>query len=122
MVISQGDIYWVDLDEPSGSEPGYKHPHVVIQNNVFNASKINTVIVCALTSNIKRVQAPGNVLLEQNEADLPKQSVVLVSQVFTVDKSQLGEFIGRVSEHRVRQILDGLALLTEPRDLAQALR
>jgi len=122
MVISQGDIYWVDLDEPSGSEPGYKHPHVVIQNNVFNASKINTVIVCALTSNIKRVQAPGNVLLEQNEADLPKQSVVLVSQVFTVDKSQLGEFIGRVSEHRVRQILDGIALLTEPRDLAQALR
>ena len=122
MVISQGDIYWVDLDEPSGSEPGYKHPHVVIQNNVFNASKINTVIVCALTSNIKRVQAPGNVLLEKNEADLPKQSVVIVSQVFTVDKSQLGEFIGRVSEHRVRQILDGLALLTEPRDLAQALR
>jgi len=117
MVISQGDIYWVDLDEPSDSEPGYKHPHVVIQNNVFNASKINTVIVCALTSNIKRAQAPGNVLLEQNEADLPKQSVVLVSQVFTVDKSQLGEFIGRVSEYRVRQILDGIALLTEPRDL-----
>jgi mRNA interferase MazF len=118
MVISQGDINWVDLDEPSGSEPGYKHPHVVIQNNVFNASKINTVIVCALTSNIKRAQAPGNVFLEQNEANLPKQSVVLVSQVFTVNKSQLGEFIGRVSEPRVRQILDGIALLTEPRDLA----
>jgi mRNA interferase MazF len=117
MVISQGDIYWVDLDEPSGSEPGYKHPHVVIQNNVFNVSKINTVLVCALTSNMKRAQAPGNVLLEQNEANLPKQSVVLVSQVFTVDKSQLGEFIGRLSEHRVRQILDGIALLTEPRDL-----
>ena len=117
MVIKQGDIFWVELEEPSGSEPGYSHPHVVVQNNVFNASKINTVIVCALTSNLKRAQAPGNVLLEQNEGNLPKQSVVLVSQIFTVDKSQLGEFIGRLSEHRVRQILEGLYLLTDPRNL-----
>ena len=117
MVVNQGDIYWVELDEPSGSEPGYSHPHVIVQNNVFNASKINTVIVCALTSNLKRAQAPGNVLLEQNEGNLPKQSVVLVSQIFTVDKSQLGEFIGQVSERRVRQILDGIYLLTEPRNI-----
>jgi mRNA interferase MazF len=117
MVINQGDIYWVELEEPTDSEPGYSHPHVVVQNNVFNTSKINTVIVCALTSNLKRAQAPGNVLLEQGEADLPKQSVVLVSQVFTVHKSQLGEFIGKVSDHQVRQILDGIYLLTEPRDL-----
>jgi mRNA interferase MazF len=117
MVINQGDLYWVDLDEPSGSEPGYRHPHVVVQNNVFNASKINTVVVCALTSNLKRAQAPGNVLLEPNESNLPKPSVVLVSQIFTVDKSQLGEFIGKLSEHRVRQILDGIRLLTEPRNL-----
>jgi mRNA interferase MazF len=117
MVIHQGDIYWVELDEPSGSEPGYSHPHVIVQNNVFNASKINTVIVCALTSNLKRAQAPGNVLLEQNEGSLPKQSVVLVSQIFTADKSQLGEFIGKLSERRVRQILDGIYLLTEPRNL-----
>ncbi|MBA4379710.1 MAG: type II toxin-antitoxin system PemK/MazF family toxin [Anaerolinea sp.] len=117
MVINQGDIYWVDLDEPSGSEPGYRHPHVVVQNNVFNASKINTVVVCALTSNIKRTQAPGNVLLEQGEGNLPKQTVVLVSQIFTVDKSQLGEFVGKLSERRVRQILEGIYLLTEPRNL-----
>lgn len=117
MVIHQGEIYWVELDEPTGSEPGYSHPHIIVQNNVFNASKINTVIVCALTSNIKRAQAPGNVLLEQGEGDLPKQSVVLVSQIFTVDKSQLGEFIGKVSENRVRQILEGIYLLTEPRNL-----
>ena len=117
MVVNQGDIYWVELDEPSGSEPGYSHPHVIVQNNVFNASKINTVIVCALTSNLKRAQAPGNVLLEQNEGNLPKHSVVLVSQIFTVDKSQLGEFIGQVSERRVRQILDGIYLLTEPRNI-----
>src|SRR6185369_2092570 len=117
MVVNQGDIYWVELDEPSGSEPGYSHPHVIVQNNVFNVSKINTVIVCALTSNLKRAQAPGNVLLEQNEGNLPKQSVVLVSQIFTVDKTQLGEFIGKLSERRVRQILDGIYLLTEPRNL-----
>ncbi|MFZ5821949.1 MAG: type II toxin-antitoxin system PemK/MazF family toxin [Chloroflexota bacterium] len=117
MVISQGDLYWIELEAPSGSEPGYSHPHVVVQNNVFNASKINTVIVCALTSNVKRAQAPGNVLLEQGEGNLPKQSVVLVSQVFTVGKSQLGEFIGRLSGHRVNQILAGISLLTEPRNL-----
>jgi mRNA interferase MazF len=117
MVINQGDIYWVDFDEPSGSEPGYSHPHVIVQNNVFNASKINTVILCALTSNIKRAKAPGNVLLEQGEGNLPKQSVVLVSQIFTVDKSQLGEFIGKLSASRVRQVLEGVNLLIEPRDL-----
>jgi mRNA interferase MazF len=117
MVINQGDIYWIELDEPTGSEPGYSHPHVVVQNNVFNASRINTVIVCALTSNIKRAEAPGNVLLEKGEANLSKQSVVLVSQIFTVDKSQLGEFIGTLSERRVRQIIDGIYLMTEIRNL-----
>jgi mRNA interferase MazF len=117
MVINQGDIYWIELEEPKGSEPGYSHPHVVIQNNVFNASKINTVIVCVLTSNLKRAQAPGNVLLEKGEANLPKQSVVLVSQIFTVDKSQLGEFIGTLSEQRVNQILEGIYLMTEIRNL-----
>jgi mRNA interferase MazF len=117
MVISQGDIYWIELEEPSGSEPGYSHPHVVVQNNVFNASKMNTVIVCPLTSNVKRAQAPGNVLLELGEGNLPKQSVVLVSQNFTVDKSQLGKFIGKLSERRVSQIFEGIHLLTEPRNL-----
>ncbi len=117
MVINQGDIYWIELEEPEGSEPGYSHPHVVIQNNVFNASKINTVIVCVLTSNLKRAQAPGNVLLEKGEGNLPKQSVVLVSQIFSVDKSQLGEFIGTLSEQRVRQILEGIYLMTEIRNL-----
>ena len=117
MVINQGDIVWSDLDEPSGSEPGYRHPHVVVQNNVFNRSRINTVIVCALTSNLKRAAAPGNVLLEPREANLPKQSVVNVSQIFTVDKSQLGEKIGTLSSRRVREILDGVRLLLEPREL-----
>ena len=113
-MITQGDIFWVELDEPSGSEPGYRHPHVVVQNNLFNRSRINTVVVCALTSNLKRAAAPGNVLLDPGEANLPKQSVVNVSQVFTVDKSQLGVKIGALSPVRVREILDGIGLLLEP--------
>ena len=117
MVINQGDVYWIELEEPTGSEPGYSHPHVVVQNNVFNASRISTVIVCALTSNRKRAEAPGNVLLEKGEAHLPKESVVLVSQIFTVDKSQLGEFIGTLSELRLKQIIEGIYLMTEIRNL-----
>jgi mRNA interferase MazF len=117
VVINQGDIFWVELDEPTGSSPGYRHPHVVIQNNVFNRSRINTVVVCALTSNLKRAAAPGNVLLEAGEADLPKQSVVVISQLFTVDKSQLSEHIGTLSKQRIRQIIDSMRLLTEPREI-----
>jgi mRNA interferase MazF len=114
MVINQGDVFWVDLGDPVGSAPGYRHPHVVIQNNLFNRSRINTVVVCALTSNIKRAAAPGNVPLNPAEAGLPKQSVVVVSQIFTVD-----EYIGTLSENRVHQILNGIKLLTEPRDIEE---
>ena len=117
MVIQQGDIFWIELDEPSGSAPGYTHPHVVVQNNVFNQSRINTVVVCVLSSNLKRANAPGNVLLEPEEANLPKQSVVMVSQLFTVDKSSLGDLIGTLSKRRVRQILDGIKLILEPREI-----
>ncbi|MFQ5343694.1 MAG: type II toxin-antitoxin system PemK/MazF family toxin [Anaerolineae bacterium] len=119
MVINQGEVHWVDLGEPSGSGPGYRHPHVVIQNNVFNRSRINMVVVCVLTSNLKRAQAPGNVLLAKGEANLPKQSVVNVSQIFTVDKEDLVERIGVLSRARVRQILDGVSLLLEPREVDQ---
>jgi len=114
MVINQGDIYWIDLADPIGSAPGYLHPHVIIQNDAFNQSQISTVVVCALTSNLKRASAPGNVLLKPGEANLPKQSVVNISQVFTVDRSQLGQKIGELSPRRVHEILDGLYLLLEP--------
>lgn len=117
MVINQGDIFWVEVDEPTGSEPRYTHPHVVVQNNLFNQSKIRTVIVCVLTSNLKYADVPGNVALEKGEANLPKASVVNVSQMLTVDKTQLGEYIGTVSSRRVEEILDGISLLLEPRDL-----
>lgn len=117
MVINQGEIYWIDLEAPRGSEPGYRHPHVVVQNNLFNHSQIRTMVVCPLTSNLKRANAPGHVLLEKREAGLSKQSVVNVSQIFTVDKSQLSDYIGTLSSKRVRQILDGIKLVLEPRDV-----
>lgn len=115
-MISQGDIYWIELDEPEGSEPGYKHPHVIVQNNLFNSSKIKTVLVCPLTTNLKRATAPGNLLIEKKESSLPKDSVVNVSQVFTVDKSQLDEYIGTLSAKRMAEILDGIRLVLEPRE------
>ena len=116
MVIKQGDVFWIDLGDPSGSEPGYRHPHVVIQNNVFNSSHINTVVVCALTSNLKRAKSPGNVKLEKGEANLPKQSVVNVTQIYTVNKADLVEKIGSLSSSRLDQVLQGIQLLMAPRD------
>jgi len=116
-MIKQGDIYWVDFGEPSGSGPGYKHPHVVIQNNIFNESRINTVVVCALTSNLKWAKSPGNVLLKKGEANLMKDSVVNISQIVTIDKSFLTEKIGSLSKSKLKQIIEGLRLLTEPREI-----
>ncbi|RQD67926.1 MAG: type II toxin-antitoxin system PemK/MazF family toxin [Desulfonatronovibrio sp. MSAO_Bac4] len=117
MVINQGDIFWIDLTEPSGSEPGYRHPHVIIQNNLFNRSRINTVIACPLTSNLKRAAAPGNVLLKKGEANLPKKSVVNISQIFTVNKSDLSEKIGSLKNGRFQEVLQGIKLITEPREV-----
>ncbi|RUM44159.1 MAG: type II toxin-antitoxin system PemK/MazF family toxin [Desulfocapsa sp.] len=117
MVIQQGEIYWVDLGEPNGSEPGYMHPHIVIQNNLFNSSLINTVVMCSLTSNLKRGSSPGNVILKKGEANLPKKSVINITQIYTVDRNDLCEKIGAVSSDRVKEILSGIQLLTEPREL-----
>lgn len=116
MVINQGDIYWIELDEPEGLEPGYKHPHVIVQNNLFNCSKIKTVLVCPLTTNLKRSSAPGNVLLEKKESNLPKASVVNVSHVFTVDKTQLDEYVGTLTSKRMNEVLNGIKLVLDPRE------
>ncbi len=116
MVIKQGDIFWVDLGKPSGSEPAYLHPHLIVQNNVFNSSRINTVVTCLLTSNVKRGREPGNVLLDKNEANLPKQSVVNITQIYTLDKSKLGDKIGSLSVKRTEQVLMGIDLLLHPMD------
>lgn len=106
--IHRGDLFWIEPDESRGSVPGYAHPHVVVQDDVFNHSRVSTVVVCALTSNLKRANEPGNVLLEAGEGNLPKQSVVVVSQVSSVEKARLGERIGALSDARVEQILAGL--------------
>lgn len=119
MVIEQGDVFWLDLGDPTGSGPAYRHPHVVVQNNLFNRSRINTVIVCMITSNLKLGNAPGNVSLKEGEANLSKPSVVNVSQVYTADKSELVEKIGTLSPARVRKILEGIQLFLQPRDVRE---
>ncbi len=112
--MNQGDIFWVDLDEPVGSAPGYLRPVVIVQNDALNTGRIRTTIVCILTTNLKRAASPGNVLLEKGEANLPKQSVVNVSQIYTISKYALGEYVGTLSKKRVQQIVAGIQLLIEP--------
>jgi mRNA interferase MazF len=106
--IHRGDVFWLEADDSRGDVPGYAHPHVVVQDDVFNHSRIATVVVCALTSNLHRASEPGNVLLDEGEANLPRQSVVIVSQISSVEKARLGERIGSLSAERVDQILAGL--------------
>jgi mRNA interferase MazF len=117
MIIGQGDVFWLDTRTPRGSAPGFRHPYVVVQNDVFNASRIQTTVLCAVTSNLARAKAPGNLLLRKGEANLPRPSVVNVSQVVTVDKSVLREKIGTLSSRRVQEIVAGLRLVFEPREL-----
>lgn len=117
MVVRQGEIYWADLGTPQASEPGYHRPVVIVQGNAFNRSRLATTVVCILTSKLERADFPGNILLYPGECHLPKQSVVLISQVYTIDKTQLEEQIGILSRSRMRQVLDGLRMLTEPDDL-----
>jgi len=108
MVIHRGDLFWVGPDDSRGPAPSYRHPHVVVQDDVFNHSRITTVVVCALSTNLHKASEPGNVLLDVGEGDLPEQSVVVVSQISSVDKARLGERIGSLSEARVEEILAGL--------------
>lgn len=115
MSVCQGDIYWIDMGCPTGSKMAFKHPYVIVQNNIFNKSRINTVLVCALTSNTHKAAIPGNVLLEKDEGNLPRQSVVNISQITTVNKAELTEKIGTLSTKRLYQILDGINLLITPR-------
>lgn len=106
--VQQGDVFWLEPTTVAALGSHQPHPYVVVQDDVFNNSRVTTVIVCALTSNLQRATEPGNVLLQPGEGDLPKQSVVVVSQILSVERSQLGPKIGALSEQRVQQILDGL--------------
>lgn len=106
MNVRQGDLFWISPNESNGIASDHTHPYVVIHDD-----SIRTAVVCALTSNLKRAKEPGNVLLDEGEANLPRQSVVVVSQVSTIDKTQLGEHIGTLAEQRIKQVLAGMRFL-----------
>jgi mRNA interferase MazF len=109
--VRQGEVYWLDFGPVRGSAPAERHPCVVVQSDLFNRSLIGTTVVCVITSNLSRAHAPGNVALKKGDGGLTKPSVVNVSQVLTVDKSELVERIGTLSASAVDAIRDGLQLL-----------
>ena len=109
--IRQGQVYWLDFGPAKGSAPADRHPCVVVQNDIFNQSAVRTTVVCLITSNLSRADAPGNVLLKKGEANLPKASVVNISQVLTVDKAELVEYVGKISGPAAAAVREGLHLL-----------
>ena len=108
--MRQGEVYWLRFGG-SGSEPSGRRPAVVIQHDRFNRSSIQTTIVAAITSNLLLAGMPGNVRLKKGEANLPRPSVVNVTQVRTVDRDRLGERIGALAPRRLRDVLMGLSLV-----------
>ena len=108
--IRQGGVYWVQAFALGAAQEIVGHPHVVLQEDVFNRSRVHSVVVCALTSNLRRAQWPGNVLLEAGEANLPRASVVEVTKVAAVDRAALGAYLGSLPPERVQQILAGMRL------------
>ena len=107
-MIRRGQVWWVDFGEPAGSEPGYRHPALVIQRDEVNASAINTVVVCVLTSNRALARAPGNTLLSKRLTGLPRDSVVNASQIVTVNKGDLGTLAGTLSARAMERVSEGL--------------
>ena len=103
-MIRRGQIWWVDFAEARGSEPGYRHPVLVLQRDEVNASRISTVVVCVLTSNVALAKAPGNTLLPRRTTGLRRDSVANASQIATVNKSDLDEMIGTLP----RSLLDAV--------------
>jgi mRNA interferase MazF len=112
MTIKQGDVYWYSIskDRESRSIP---HPHVVIQDTIINQSRIETLVVCGITTNMKKAYWPGNVLLNTNEANLSKRSIVDVSQIYVIKKNELGEYIGKLYPERVSQIFSGMKMIQD---------
>jgi len=111
MVVERGQVWWADLGEPAGSEPGYRRPVLVVQSDAFNRSRLRTVLAVVLTSNLRLVEAPGNVLVPAKAAGLPKDSVANVSQIITVDRDFLTEPAGRLRGQLLHDIENGLRLV-----------
>ncbi len=109
--MTRGEIWWASLPEPAGSEPGYRRPVVIVQSDAFNRSRIRTVVVVALTSNLQLAAAPGNVLLGKRDTDLPRDSVANVSQVVTLDRSVLTERVTMLSDNLLKEVESGLRLV-----------
>ena len=107
-MISQGEVWWADLPEPSGSEPGFRRPVVVVQGEAFNRSQISTVVCVPLTSDLRWAEAPGNVLLASKVTGLSKDSVANVSQLVTLDKSSLTDRAGKLSKAKPDLVLFGI--------------
>jgi len=110
VVIRRGEIWWADLQQPQGSEPGFRRPLLIVQADAFNQSRIPTTIGVVLTSNLRLLDAPGNVLLAKRASGLPKDSVANVSQVVTVDQAVLSERAGRISGDLLAAVDAGLRL------------
>jgi len=108
LVIAQADVWWADLPEPRGSEPGYYRPVIVIQSDALNASRIATVLCVMLTSELKWAKSPGNVLLGKAATGLPRDSVANVSAIATLDKSRLIERAGRLSRAKMNLVFTGI--------------
>lgn len=110
-MVKRGQIWWAEPPEPQASEPGYRRPVIIVQADEFTASRLNTVIVVAVTSNLRLAEAPGNVKLKQSDTGLSKESVANVSQILTLDKTFLTEQVGQLSRPTLQQIEDGLLLV-----------
>lgn len=110
-MISQGEIWWADLDDPEGSEPGFRRPVLVVQGGTLNFSQISTVVCVPLTSNLNWAEAPGNVRLSARTTGLPKDSVANVSQIVTLDKSSLTRRVGKLSQKKIDLVLAGVDII-----------
>jgi len=108
--VNRGEVWWATLNEPGGSEPGYRWPVVVISSNEFNQSRISTVVVATVTSNTRLANAPGNFPVSSRESGLSKDSVINVSQFLTLDKSFLSEKSGNLSTRKLMVLNEELRL------------
>ena len=111
MVVSQGDVCWAELDEPTGSGPGFRRPVLVVQCDAVNRSRIGTVVCVPITSNTKWASAPGNVLLKSSATGLPKDSVANVSLIVALDRSQLTERVGKLAPRHVTAVINGIDVI-----------
>jgi mRNA interferase MazF len=111
VVVERGQVWWADLGEPTGSEPGFRRPLLVVQDDAFNRSRLRTVVAVVLTANLRLVDAPGNVLVPARATGLPKDSVANVSQVVTIDRDFLLEPVGRLRGQLLKTIDSGLRLV-----------